>query len=62
MNKIQIYIILKLKKNLIMNLILKMAYFQEKVDLVKLKNVLVNLNNLTFNYQIIIKKMKLLNN
>ena len=41
MNKMLIYIILKIKKNLIMNLILKMEYFQDKVDLVKLENVKV---------------------
>ena len=40
-NKNKIHMILKLKKNLIMNLILKMEYFQEKVDLVKLENVKV---------------------
>ena len=34
--------ILKQKNNLIMNLILKMDNFQEKEDLVKLKNVKVN--------------------
>ena len=45
-NKIKIYIILKQKKNLILNLILKMDIFQEKEDLVKLENVKVNLKNL----------------
>ena len=40
-NKIKLYIILKIKNNLKMNLILKMEYFQEKVDLVKLNNVKV---------------------
>ena len=41
-NKIKLYMILKQKNNLIMNLILKMENFQEKEDLVKLKNVKVN--------------------
>ena len=45
-NKIKIYIILKQKNNLIMNLILKKDYFQEKEHLVKLENVKVNLKNL----------------
>ena len=45
-NKIKIYIILKQKKNLILNLILKMDNLQEKEDLVKLENVKVNLKNL----------------
>ena len=45
-NKIKLYIILKQKKNLKMNLILKMDYFQEKEDLVKLENVNLNLKNL----------------
>ena len=40
-NKIQMYIILKQKKNLIKNLILKKEYFQEKEVLVKLENVIV---------------------
>ena len=40
------YIILKINKNLIMNLILIKVNYQEKVDLVKLENVLVNLKNL----------------
>ncbi len=44
-NKIKIHIILKQKKNLIKNLILKMEYFQEKEDLVKLDNVKVNYKN-----------------
>ena len=42
-NKINVYIILKQRKNLIKSLILIMVNFQEKVDLVKLENVLVNL-------------------
>ena len=41
-NKTKIYIILKQKKNLIMNSILKKEQNQEKVDLVQLKNVKVN--------------------
>ena len=45
-NKNNIYIILKQKKNLIMNLILKKEYFQEKEVLVKLKNVKVNYKNM----------------
>ena len=45
-NKINVYIILKQRKNLIKSLILKMVNFQEKVDLVKLENVLVNQINL----------------
>ena len=45
-NKIKIYIILKQKKNLILNLILKMDIFQEKEDLVKLENVYLNQINL----------------
>ena len=45
-NKIRIYIILKQRNNLIKSLILKMVNFQEKVDLVKLENVLVNQINL----------------
>ena len=40
-NKIKMYIILKQKKNLIKNLILKKEYFQEKEVLVKLENVIV---------------------
>ena len=40
-NKIKIYTILKLKNNLKMNLILIKVNNQEKVDLVKLKNVKV---------------------
>ena len=40
-NKIKVYIILKQKKNLIKNLILKKEYFQEKEVLVKLENVIV---------------------
>ena len=38
-NKINVYIILKQRNNLIKNLILKKDNFQEKVDLVKLENV-----------------------
>ena len=38
-NKIKIYTNLKQKNNLMMNLILQKEYFQDKVDLVKLKNV-----------------------
>ena len=47
-NKIRVYIILKQRNNLIKNLILKKDNFQEKVDLVKLKNVKVNqiINNM----------------
>ena len=45
-HKIKLYIILKQKKNLIMNLILKMDNFQEKEDLVKLENVNLNFRNL----------------
>ena len=41
--------ILKQKKNLIMNLILNNQYFQEKEVLVKLENVLVNQKNLILN-------------
>ena len=41
-NKIILYMILKQKNNLIKNLVLKMEYFQEKEDLVKLENVKVN--------------------
>ena len=44
-NKIIIFIILKQKNNLMKNLILKMEYFQEKEDLVKLENVQVNQEN-----------------
>ena len=44
-NKIIIFMILKQKNNLIKNLILKMEYFQEKEDLVKLENVKVNQKN-----------------
>ena len=42
-NKINVYIILKQRNNLMKNLILNKVNFQEKVDLVKLENVLVNL-------------------
>ena len=45
--------ILKLKKNLIMNLTLMMVNFQEKEDLEKLENALVNQKNLQ------IQKLKL---
>ena len=41
-NKIIIYMILKQRNNLMKNLILNKEYFQEKEDLVKLENVLVN--------------------
>ena len=44
--------ILKQKNNLKKNLILKVEFFQEKVDLVKLENVLVNLKNLIYKTQI----------
>ena len=43
-NKNKIYIILKLNNNLKKNLILMIMKYQEKVDLVKLENVLVNYN------------------
>ena len=51
------YIILKQNKNLIMSLILKMVNFQEKVDLVKLENVLVNQINL-IQLEIQVNKLK----
>ena len=50
-NKLKIYTILKQKNNLMKNSILRTDNFQEKEDLVKLKNVKVNL--------IIIKNMQL---
>ena len=48
-NKLKIYIILKLNKNLKMNLISMMVYFQDKEDLERLENVLVNQINLKIN-------------
>ena len=44
-NKFKLYMILKQKNNLMKNLVLKMEYFQEKEDLVKLENVKVNQEN-----------------
>ena len=44
-NKVKIYIILKLKNSSMKNLILKMEYIQDKEDLVKLENVKVNQEN-----------------
>ena len=56
LNKMKMYIILKQKKNLIKNLILKLDNFQEKEVLVKLENVKVNYKNinLIFKIQIVI--------
>ena len=61
-NKINVYIILKQRKNLIKSLILKMVNFQEKVDLVKLENVLVNqINLIQLEIQVNIMKVNLIN-
>ena len=61
-NKINVYIILKQRKNLIKSLILKMVNFQEKVDLVKLENVLVNqINLIQLKNQVLIYKVNLIN-